>query len=1225
MRNPATNWSRGFPRGAGRRLAALAGGLIWFGLTVVPEAVVAQTNYFFTNATTTAQSWSLPIWSNTLNSAATAPPSGGSTDYLINFNGTAAFNATNDLGTAANGGFQLNQLIFNAGTPTLFGSNLVLLTSSTGVGPQVLQNTASSLTINNGLVLSNTATFGGSGSGTLTLNSTLSGAGGLTMTGGYTLEVTYNTSLNYTGNTTVSGGILQIDHDDGDGGPQNQSLKGTLLLNGGQLAFTEKGAGNYNPTLIFTNAIQVGASGGTISFNGAANSFTESMGLLTLGGSLTVAGVTGTPNGGGGAFSIGNSGITLTANAAIINATTKATNSSHPIVLPAGITGPVYTLTLGVSGTGGGFTIPNPTATSLNLGGLTVGVGGSLYLGPLANGVNPLSQIKANGGLLTMSTGSVLSFEGNISSPGSKLDPTAIAWQGSNTLSLTLQGTGNNDSYWDVTGNLTVGTASGLMQLNYTPYRGNSLTIDSPYSLTVSNGGTLNTTVAPKTNPLQNEAINGNLRLLNGAIVAGTINTANKQGGVIRGNSGTLALGDGTGTPGSPSVVTIQGNYGTDLDTFNLGYANFVTEIGTVKMKYSNTTAGAGNYFNVGWSPGNGNVTLTSFYQTSGGTEFAPLPGSGGIAVIGPSSGTVVTFTNPVTVSTAGSVGFYNVGANNTRGSLGAVAVSNTVLSLPMGGVVSAASLLNSGIVTANAGGLLISGLYTNYGTTILINGILSASGLINGVGNTISNSGGILQFSSAAPTITANGFGNIAIANGTISFTGVNNADVNSPALANISFAGANTFMLNAASNTAAAASQTYTFGAIAGNPSNYVNLTMVNGQTAYGNGSVTISNSSVLLVSNTLATFSGPLTNKGTAVFVNSVGTFSASAYNSGTWFIDPSTNNFAGNLDNAGTMLLTNSVNIIGGNFINEATGVYSMLQTSATYVAGVFSNQAAFSIINASMLTNGNAFISGGVTVLVSDAGSVWNNLALNLGNAGTLNSVIVSNGATVSANSLTFGASNNTFSLGGLGAASTGTLRTITLTNYAGSGVNQLTVTNAALSASTLTLGSNVLVTLNTGSAVVVSNNASYIQTFNGTVLMGPGSQFFMQEGGAQASMTFSNLGNLVQNNSTVTYQFTVAGNNDTGPYGRKFINTGTWLLTNNASFLVSGGFGLNANSVNSGTLIVQNGSTLQFNNQNGGATPSAPPATQRSGPSGNRCGMCARSQAYHGPLGGIVR
>ena len=249
MNDQITILSRPIRGKAGRLLVALTGGLIWFSAVLLtgPNPAVAQTNYFFTNATTTAQSWSFSIWSNTLNSAKTGPPAGGSNDYLITFNGNATFDATNDLFSAANGGFQLNQLIFNAGTPTLYGSNLVFLTSSTGVGPQLLQNTGNAITINNGLVFSNNTTFGGSGGGSLTFNGALGGNGGLIKTTTGTL--TLNSASTYAGGTTISNGVLSA---------QNTNALGSgavTLWGGATLALLPSGVNTY------PNAVNITGTG----------------------------------------------------------------------------------------------------------------------------------------------------------------------------------------------------------------------------------------------------------------------------------------------------------------------------------------------------------------------------------------------------------------------------------------------------------------------------------------------------------------------------------------------------------------------------------------------------------------------------------------------------------------------------------------------------------------------------------------------------------------------------------------------------------------------------------------------------------------------------------------------------------------------------------------------------------------------------------------------------
>ncbi|MCG3148980.1 MAG: hypothetical protein PCFJNLEI_02432 [Verrucomicrobiae bacterium] len=201
--------------------------------------------------------------------------------------------------------------------------------------------------------------------------------------------------------------------------------------------------------------------------------------------------------------------------------------------------------------------------------------------------------------------------------------------------------------------------------------------------------------------------------------------------------------------------------------------------------------------------------------------------------------------------------------------------------------------------------------------------GILQANSLVIGAGttgNTISNRNATYQFTNAPVAITSLTPGDIALTDGTISFraTGAANVATNaSNLIRTIRYAGANTFTLNNASNTAAAVSQTYTFDALAGNPSNFVNLVMVNGTTAYQNANganLTIGTAGSLLISNTTAIISGGLTNHGVAdvvgaraqfqnavvnhgtlTFFHGVGTFNSAVVNHSAWITDPSTNVF------------------------------------------------------------------------------------------------------------------------------------------------------------------------------------------------------------------------------------------------------------------------------------------------------------------------------------------
>ncbi len=119
-------------------------------------------------------------------------------------------------------------------------------------------------------------------------------------------------------------------------------------------------------------------------------------------------------------------------------------------------------------------------------------------------------------------------------------------------------------------------------------------------------------------------------------------------------------------------------------------------------------------------------------------------------------------------------------------------------------------------------------------------------------------------------------------ISNGTVSFRADSTADVASSlgngALHRIRYAGENTFMLNSSSNNTS--SQNYTFQSVAGNPSNFVNLLMINGQTTFRGGNLGISNTGSLLVTNTLASISGGVFSNGGSIIISTGSTLNSSA---------------------------------------------------------------------------------------------------------------------------------------------------------------------------------------------------------------------------------------------------------------------------------------------------------------------------------------------------------
>jgi fibronectin-binding autotransporter adhesin len=166
-------------------------------------------------------------------------------------------------------------------------------------------------------------------------------------------------------------------------------------------------------------------------------------------------------------------------------------------------------------------------------------------------------------------------------------------------------------------------------------------------------------------------------------------------------------------------------------------------------MKYANTSATAGNYFNIGWSNGGSiGAGLVSFKETTGGTEFAPLAGSGGVAVVGPSAGTVATFAKAVSIATPGTVGFYNAGTNNVRGTVGNVVFQNDL---------SGVGTVQAGTVTFN-GGSLSPGLSAG---TLSING------------NLVLSSTTAMNFELNTPGVVGSGVNDLVAVNGNLNLAG--------------------------------------------------------------------------------------------------------------------------------------------------------------------------------------------------------------------------------------------------------------------------------------------------------------------------------------------------------------------------------------------------------------------------------------------------------------------
>jgi autotransporter-associated beta strand protein len=250
-------------------------------LALVSPAV-AQNAWTWTGATsgawTTASNWN----------PATAPTSG--TDTVLTFGA-----ATNTTMSAPQ--YTVNQLDFQAGGPayTLNPAginNLTFATSSGSVGPQIIMDTDSTVTVNDPLQLSNNLAVTGAGAGTLAVPN-IFGAGSLTMSATGTLKLRGAVST-FSGGTFVTAGTLLLGSGTGLPTSSNLTISGGTFSTGGLSngSGTSLGTVNLSGTgkfLIpsgtsdyYLNQLQM--TGGTLDASGA-DSFTMH---ITYGAGITI-------------------------------------------------------------------------------------------------------------------------------------------------------------------------------------------------------------------------------------------------------------------------------------------------------------------------------------------------------------------------------------------------------------------------------------------------------------------------------------------------------------------------------------------------------------------------------------------------------------------------------------------------------------------------------------------------------------------------------------------------------------------------------------------------------------------------------------------------------------------------------------------------------------------------------------------------------------------------
>ena len=342
---------------------------------------------------------------------------------------------------------------------------------------------------------------------------------------------------------------------------------------------------------------------------------------------------------------------------------------------------------------------------------------------------------------------------------------------------------------------------------------------------------------------------------------------------------------------GSDNSLRIDRGIVTNVNQFTVGYAwgavknnavltngaKLFSKSGIVGSMVAGGQYGMSNAITVTanslWDMGAGSLTIGS---PIGGTTS--VGASNGLVWV--ENGSVLTNVGTINISLAG-----NGKAHNNRlviasgGKLFGTG-SNIVIGVNGNGN----GMVVDGGMAANLGAISTAASYVDSYLTVINGGLVEARSLTFGgtVNNVISNSGGIYQFTTNTPVISAaSGSSSVAINSGTIAFRNVIGVDVKTnwsgTSLARMLFTGTNAFRLNAATN--ATTGQDYTFAAGLG-ATNYARLELLNGS-LYRGGNVTIGTNGTLLVSNGVSTINGALSFVSNANATLSVDVSSASGF--------------------------------------------------------------------------------------------------------------------------------------------------------------------------------------------------------------------------------------------------------------------------------------------------------------------------------------------------------
>ena len=443
-------------------------------------------------------------------------------------------------------------------------------------------------------------------------------------------------------------------------------------------------------------------------------------------------------------------------------------------------------------------------------------------------------------------------------------------------------GAGNSNVVCLYNGSLLQGWAAQNQSVTIGPGLGNGVIVNGStfvgFKLTVGNGGTNGYLIATNGGVASFAALT-TAGGVSGLTIGGTSNASNTvtiTGAGSTMDMGALPLSMGVG---NNTLNVLNGGTVTSSSKYNIGTTNSTcSSVVNVSGTGRTLSMGGSSYVGV-------NCHSNAILVSNGGAISAPiaLSSAGGFTVGDYFTNTLpIPVGNHVSIDGAGST--WDMGAGGI--SLPYLGGNSNYISIGNGGQMKSAVNANfsHGLVNGSTNASPSIGNYCSLasGGTLQLYGGGTTNLLVNNTanGNYCTNDQGIYEFggTSAVSVVSASPCG-IYLNNGTISFINATStmADVNCNQPGgfltnnvNMVFNGNNTFRLNNCANRNDVG-QNYTFDTSYG-PTNFTRLEMVNGNTRYRHGTVTIGAGGSVLFSNTIATVSSNLDCYGTMNIIDS-----------------------------------------------------------------------------------------------------------------------------------------------------------------------------------------------------------------------------------------------------------------------------------------------------------------------------------------------------------------